>query len=45
MDDADEYADDEFEDNANEEEPSPAKNTGGQSKSIKRGGVANGNLK
>ena len=45
MDDADEYAEDEFEDNANEEEPSPAKNTGGVSKSIKRGAMPNSNLK
>jgi len=45
MDDADEYAEDEFEDNVNEEEPSPAKNTGGVSKSIKRGAMPNSNLK
>jgi hypothetical protein len=29
MDDADEYAEDEFEDHANDEEPTPNKNTGG----------------
>jgi hypothetical protein len=43
MDDADEYQDDDFEDQGNEEEPSPAKRTGDLSKSQKRGGIAPGN--